>query len=323
MEIKSISELAEGALLGLAVGDALGVPVEFTSREERRRDPVTGMRAGGTWQQPAGTWSDDSSLSFCLAEALCRPLFDPDDLGPLFLAWYREGRWTAHGKYFDIGGTTGEALQRIAAGVRPIRAGSTDERSNGNGALMRIMPLAFTLREEPDPIIRWTMTRRVTSVTHGHIRAAMASFLLVEYALFLLEGLEPREAYSRFCGTILKKLQDLELPFDEILHFDHILSGVLADMPEEDIRSGGYVVHTLEAALWCLLHEEHYRDAVLKAVNLGGDTDTTAAVCGGLAGLAWGTASIPGEWLETLARREDIRTLARRLGTQAPGILSG
>jgi len=315
MDTTPLPLLAEGALLGLAVGDALGVPVEFTSREERRRDPVTGMRAGGTWGQEAGTWSDDSSLSFCLAEALCRPLFDPYDLGPLFLAWYREGYWTAHGRLFDIGETTEYALQRIAAGAEPVGAGPTDVNSNGNGALMRILPLAFALREETDPIIRYTLTRRVAAVTHGHMRSAIGCFLLLEYAAILIEGLPPDEAYRRFCREAPVLLQELELPSDETDHYHRVLSGRLPGLPEEDIASSGYVVDTLEAALWCLLTETNYRDAVLKAVNLGKDTDTTAAVCGGLAGLAWGAAAIPAEWLDALARREDIRALARRLGS--------
>ncbi|MGB4437301.1 MAG: ADP-ribosylglycohydrolase family protein, partial [Acetomicrobium sp.] len=131
-----------GGLLGLCIGDALGVPVEFQSREKLKRNPVKDMMGYGTHNQPPGTWSDDSSLAFCLAESLCNG-FDLQDIADKFVKWMYEGYWTPWGKAFDVGHTTQIAISRLKKGVDPLESGPTDERSNGNGSLMRILPLIF------------------------------------------------------------------------------------------------------------------------------------------------------------------------------------
>ena len=186
MRILSLPEAARAALLGLAVGDALGVPVEFQSRSARRADPVTGMRAYGTHQQPAGTWSDDASLSFCLAETLARPgalAAAPDlaDFARRSVNWLDHGYWTAHGETFDVGNATREAIDRLRRNAGPPeRAGSTHETANGNGALMRILPLAFHPTWQPGGGALaecWALTRPVCSVTHGHGRSTAGCFL--------------------------------------------------------------------------------------------------------------------------------------------------
>lgn len=302
------------ALLGLAVGDALGVPVEFQSRAARRQDPVVHMRAYGTHHQPAGTWSDDASLTFCLAEAIADG-YTVGKLAENCCRWYYKNFWTPHGFVFDIGITTREALQKLKANPDLILAGGTDEYSNGNGALMRILPLAF-YQEQAQPAARFQLIREASAVTHGHIRSAVACWLYLEMARHLRAGLAPAEAYARLCAEAPAQLRELRVPESEIAQFDYLLTGQLADLPVQVIRSGGYVLHTLEASLWCLLRHETYAETVLAAVNLGDDTDTTGAVTGGLAGLCYGEAAIPPEWLQVLARRPDIEDLAHRMAKQ-------
>ena len=136
------------ALLGLATGDALGVPVEFLPRKALDANPVTGMRAFGAHRQPAGTWSDDSSLTFCLAEMLCKG-YDLNELARLFVAWKEDAYWTAHGEVFDIGIATSAAIYQLQQGVSPVLAGGDTEESNGNGSLMRILPLLFYIKDKP------------------------------------------------------------------------------------------------------------------------------------------------------------------------------
>ena len=301
------------ALLGLAVGDALGVPVEFQSRAARRHDPVVHMRAYGTHHQPAGTWSDDASLTFCLAEAIADG-YTVGKLAENCCRWYCQNLWTPHGAVFDIGITTREAIQRLKADDGLILAGGTDEYSNGNGALMRILPLAFHQTELPLKE-RFQLIAEASAVTHGHIRSAVACFLYLEVARHLRAGLAPAEAYAQLCAVAPAQLRELQIPAAEITQFDYLLTGRLVDFPVQVIRSGGYVLHTLEASLWCLLRYQTFTETVLVAVNLGDDTDTTGAVTGGLAGLWYGEAAIPAEWLAVLARRADIEDLARRMTT--------
>ena len=314
---------ARAALLGLAVGDALGVPVEFLSRAARLKDPVTDMRAFGTHHQPAGTWSDDSSLTFCLAESLARPggrSGEPNlaDFAQRSINWLDNSYWTAHGKTFDVGNTTRTAINRLRHGTTPTAAGPRSEEDNGNGALMRILPLAFheTWRAKKlDLNAAWQLTEDVASVTHGHPRSTLGCLLYLLVARGLLAGLTPTDAFLQ-----MRQLADYWLengnnrPVSEVKYYQWwVLSGTLPDQPESKIASSGYVVHTLEAALWCLLRHDSYAATVLAAVNLGDDTDTTGAVAGGLAGLAYGEAGIPAEWLAVLARRADIENLAARL----------
>ena len=296
-------------LMGLCVGDALGVPVEFTSRAERVKSPVTTMLGYGTWNQPPGTWSDDSSLSFCLAECLCRG-YSLDAIANSFWRWYKEAYWTPRGDVFDIGQTTHTAIMRLKQGVVPHQAGGKVENNNGNGSLMRILPMAYCHRN----LTLGELLARVhdvSAITHAHARSQMACGIYISIAVALLEGADLQTAY-------LQALQDIQTIYTvrefllEKPHFGRILSGEIAEVPVEEINSGGYVIDTLESSLWCLLNSSSYSEAVLKAINLGGDTDTTAAVTGGLAGIYYGVENIPQKWMNQIARRQDIIYLAER-----------
>ena len=306
-----------GGLWGAVIGDALGVPVEFRGREERRRDPVTGMRGYGTFNQPPGTWSDDTSLILCTVESLIHG-FNTADMGELFRKWYNEARWTAHGKVFDVGISTRSALGRMNKGIKPELAGDSDDRSNGNGSLMRILPVALYSAHFPVAEVLKNV-HRVSSLTHRHPRSQMACGFYCLVAVALVNGVGPDEAYrsgiDKFLTNYSKAPYSKELP-----QFSRIFSGSTPDLLETDIRSGGYVVETLEASLWSFLTTSSFSDAVLKAVNLGGDTDTTGCVTGGLAGIYYGVGTIPEEWTNQVARREKLHNLFDLFAASLPSI---
>ncbi|MFY7786424.1 MAG: ADP-ribosylglycohydrolase family protein [Thermoflexibacteraceae bacterium] len=299
------------ALMGIAVGDALGVPVEFMSRSSLDRRPVSTMQEYGTHHQPQGTWSDDSSLAFCLAESLCKG-YDTQDIAEWFVAWYFEGKWTPHGRVFDAGRITIEAIRRLKNGTKPTEAGGGSEDDNGNGGLMRILPLVFYLQDFTTEQ-RYLYVKEVASITHKHIRSVIACFVYIEYALCLLKGDNKETAYQNICKEVSFFLKHIAISSNELSNFKHIFNGGLPMMSRQLIHSSGYVLHTLEAALWCVLTSSSYSETVLKAVNLGEDTDTTAAVAGGLAGMLYGFDNIPQEWRNVIVKQDLIIDLANRL----------
>ncbi|WP_313504589.1 ADP-ribosylglycohydrolase family protein [Kaistella carnis] len=301
----------KSALFGVAVGDVLGVPVEFKSRENILQNPVTDMIGYGTYNLPPGTFSDDSSMTFCLAEALTHD-FDLNQIAQNFVKWYHENFWAARGEVFDIGIATREAINKIAQGKQPEFAGSTDASSNGNGSLMRILPLLFYIKDLPISE-RYEITKKVSSITHGHIRSVISCFYYLEFAREILLGKDKFEIYQKLQTEIPEFLNSLSIDQYEISFFDRLLKADISELAEHEISSSGYVLHSLEASIWCLLTTDNYRDATLKAVNLGEDTDTTSAITGGLAGLLYGFDTIPENWVEQLARNEDIEDLAERL----------
>jgi ADP-ribosylglycohydrolase len=302
-------EMVTSGILGLAVGDALGVPVEFHDREFLRRDPVTGVRGFGSHNQPAGTWSDDTALALCLAESLCQAGIDYHDQAKRFIGWMLRNEWTPHGEVFDIGHATRQAIMRLDRGAVPTEAGPTDERSNGNGSLMRILPLAIYLAHAP-PDERIEMAMTCSRLTHGHPRSQLACAMYVEFAAALIRGSELSAAFSAAQAVIASVVAD-RFP-GEKKPFARLLSQGLELLAESEISGSGYVLHCLEASLWCSLNAQSYESGVLRAVNLGEDTDTTGAVTGGLLGLRFGLQAIPPEWIQTLARKSDIFNLCQR-----------
>lgn len=301
----------KSVLFGVAIGDALGVPFEFKSRQSVKQNPAKDMIGYGTHNQPTGTFSDDTSLTLCVAEALTEE-FDLSTIGQNFVKWCYDGYWTARGDVFDIGIATRNAIDRLARGVKPELAGGYEGKDNGNGSLMRILPLLFYLIDKPIEK-RFEITKQVSSITHGHIRSVISCFYYLEFARLLLEKKDKFDAYTELQKVLSKHLTSLSTPLTQVAIFDRLLKAKIYELTEEEIASSGYVLHTLEASIWCLLTTNSYKDAVLKAVNLGDDTDTTGAVTGGLAGLLYGLDSIPKEWLDKLARRDDIDDLAERL----------
>ncbi len=293
-----------GGLYGSLVGDALGVPVEFKPRADREADPVTGMRDYGTHGQPVGTWSDDGALLLCSVESLIEKGFDTEDMGARFVRWCSLGHWTAHGTVFDIGIATRKALRLIEQGCPAELAGGQDQYDNGNGSLMRILPVALAFYLKDETLFR-SHLERASAITHGHARARMACTFYGLMVRALMHGLDPQaalyQAQACFAGIYEKS--------DEFSHFATVMQHTLSTLPESQIGSGGYVMETLTAALWCLLTTSSFSECVLKAVNLGDDTDTTGCVAGGLAGVYYGLDAVPEDWQTKLPQQENLHHL--------------
>lgn len=300
MAAQQTVEQARTVFYGFVVGDALGVPVEFKTRDTYT---VTDMQGYGTFDQPPGTWSDDTSLTLALMEHLaegsdCAALMDK------FLAYFQQGYLTPYGHCFDIGVATQEAIERYRGGASLDEIGGDDERSNGNGALMRIAPLALWLKEA-DIHTLFEQVSLYTSLTHAHPRSVVASVLYVYLLRELLAGRpltealqNTREAAEAHLATGSDCAQEYER------HFRAAMSPALWERDRSQIRSSGYVVDSFEAALWCLGTSTSYSEAVLKAVNLGTDTDTVAAITGPLAGAVFGLDDRAERWMGQLANRE-------------------
>jgi ADP-ribosylglycohydrolase len=300
-----------GGLWGSLVGDALGVPVEFKDRATVQADPVKDMHGFGTHHQPAGTWSDDSSLLLCSTDGLLRHEFDSKDMGMRFVQWYQEGLWTPHGKVFDIGIATSRSLARIKSGVPAELAGGDDTFSNGNGSLMRILPVALRFADLPVAQLL-DRVHRASAITHQHPRSQMACGCFTLVARELLLGKAVPNAFADAIAAFRAYYEPDPSWGVEIGQFQLLLAQDLARQPEHAIASDGYVIHTLTASLWCLLTTSSFAACVLKAVNLGGDTDTTGCVAGGLAGVHYGLDAIPQKWRHALARHDDVRSLFER-----------
>lgn len=279
------------AIMGLVVGDALGVPVEFKARGTFHVDDMIGY---GTYNQPPGTWSDDSSLTLATMESIVRMgKIDPADMMNNFsVEWYYKGEFTPYGKVFDVGSTTKAAIRRFHCGIEPLKCGLNHYKHNGNGSLMRILPLALF----PSSLYE---VDEVSSLTHSHEISKRACRLYVGTAEQLLKGKSISDCLS-YSGIWVREFERIPKIYK---------------LNRDEIRSSGYVVDTLEAALWCVYNTNTYRDCVLEAVNLGGDTDTIAAVAGGLAGIVYGCggeSGIPDEWIAQIARKDWISDLCER-----------
>ena len=305
------AKIVKGMLLGLATGDALGVPVEFEFREDLRNNHVVNMRSGGSWGQDAGTWSDDTSMTIAAMESISRlKKIDYRDVMENFLKWYERDAFTATDECFDIGNTTRAAIVRFSRKILPpTKCGSTEINSNGNGSLMRILPATLYLYTKGNGKLNadaLEIIHEFSALTHGHIISKMACGIYSLIAAQILNGKNISEAFS----AGMTDAQNFYGADDTFKKFSRLCNENFAALPEDKISSSGYVLDTLEAALWCLLNTDDYKSLALKAVNLGGDTDTIGAIAGGLAGIFYGAEAIPAEWLATLKRRDYLEKIA-------------
>lgn len=296
----------KSAICGLVVGDALGVPVEFKTREYLEENPVTGMMGHGTYDQPKGTWSDDTSLTLATMQSIVnKNAIDLEDIMNEFLLYVEESKYCQY-EVFDYGNTTIEAIIRFKSGFPIGECGGRGDMDNGNGSLMRILPLAFI------PGITYKEIEEVSGLTHAHPKSKISCVLYVEIAKSMLENdLEISEHIKGACEKIREHYSDSDYlkDFEDIFEMDF------------DVREGrSYVIKTLEAVLYCLLETENYRDAVLKAVNLGRDTDTVAAITGGLAGIYYGYDGIPPEWIADIPQMDYVFKLCDDYGNFCLGL---
>lgn len=287
----------KAGICGFVIGDALGVPVEFSSRKTLQKNPVKTITGYGTYNMPPGTYSDDTSMTLATMSSICnKKTIDYEDIQSEFLEWLLNGKYTQYGETFDYGNTTYESLLRFKNGFEALNCGGISERDNGNGSLMRILPLAFIHDIDYETI------ENISSLTHGHLRSKIACVFYVELAKSMIsDNATIKEHIKIACDKIRKHYKDSE----ELKHFERIFN----DNLKENIKSSGYVIDTLESVIYCLETTDNYKDSVLKAVNLGGDTDTIAAVCGGLSGIYYGFDSIPIDWLNQIPKIEEVLSL--------------
>lgn len=357
-------------ITGFVVGDALGVPVEFKKRKELKEIPVTDMEEFGTYNQPAGTWSDDSSMTLCTLDSLCNGL-DYEDIMDKFSEWLLYGDYTPYKEVFDVGTSTSRAIMNYGRKLSPIQCGGKTEYDNGNGSLMRMLPIAFytwelyhcspynqqrkqkTKQEQVEIKNREIKTEEMKAeeirieeintqkidvketnteqeeiqiihnssrMTHAHVRSLIACGIYVKVVHEVISKLYCQEKKVKDELNIaieigIKKAkafyqQDLEYK-KELEFYRRVDTSILKNL-EEDIKSSGYVVDTLEAVLWCLLTTKSFEQCVLKAVNLGEDTDTITAIAGGIAGIYYGYESIPKKWIEKIAAYDKIKEICSR-----------
>ena len=303
-------------IFGVIVGDALGCPVQFESREKVAEHPVTGMRGYGTFNLPAGSWTDDSSLTLALLSSIA-------DTGGMnlkhimdnFVDWLEHGAFTPYGYAYDIGFGTETAILNYERIGNPLICGGNSEQNNGNGSLMRIMPAclyccAKGMGEEE----RIKAIHAVGSLTHAHIRSNIACGLYCFMTDAVLNGE----------GSLIRRLQNgLDAGFacyekaqtdpDELKHYARLRDlAAFRQTSAEEIQGSGYVVETLEAVVWALITTESFGEALLKVVNLGRDTDTTGAIAGGLAALYYGYDAIPQAWVNEIKKKEWIEELCEK-----------
>lgn len=316
----------KAVMIGHAVGDALGVPVEFASREELKINPVKEMMGNGTYPMPAGSWSDDTSMALCALDALDGEKISFDKVMINFGRWYYKNEFTPTGKMFDVGNTCSLAIDNYFLNNKGwAECGLIDECSNGNGSLMRIHPFAlYTFQLDTNVKTKIEIIELASALTHAHPRSKMACGI---YTFVLWELLDDTKKHQGK-EAIRRGLRNARKYYGgspEFKFFSSKLCRQIADIghiwedpdtyhraTEEDIKSDGYVVHSLEAAIWCLYRTNSYKDCVLQAVNLGDDTDTIAAIAGGLAGAMYGYNAIPEEWRNTLIKREYIEELCEK-----------
>ena len=291
-------ERYEGCMLGLAIGDAIGTTVEFMPRGSF--EPLDDMIGGGPFNLAKGQWTDDTSMALCLAHSLVEcGGFDPLDQMKRYLMWREEGYMSSKDNAFDIGGTTGDALDEFSVTGNPY-CGPSEISASGNGSLMRLAPIPLYFRQERELAIK--MAGESSRTTHGSILCIEACRL---FGAMLLDSLSGESKESILLGHGLKDIASEEI--------SEIADGAYFEKPISSIRGTGYVVESLEAALWCFRNTDSFKEAVLLAANLGDDADTTAAICGQIAGAYYGIGGIPQTWIDHIHHGRQIKRIAKKL----------
>jgi len=302
-------------IIGFAIGDAMGVPFEFKSKKEILDNPVIKMVGEGTHNMPKGTWSDDTSMVIATLDSIIKTKkINYDDMAKHFCDWMEDGKYTATDKVFDIGKTTRLALGTFIdyEKTNAIYCGENSMYTNGNGSLMRILPLAyyFLYQEVSErEIIR--ITQKVSSITHAHEISIMGCYIYIHFIILLLKGFSKEDAYKGI------KMIDYHQLFtqDTINEYSRVLEEELDKIEERNIYPSGYVVATLEAVLWTVMNTNNYKDAILTSICFGGDTDTIGALTGGATGILYGYDDIPNEWLNNILRLDYLLDITNKYST--------
>ncbi|MBR2833606.1 MAG: ADP-ribosylglycohydrolase family protein [Bacilli bacterium] len=296
----------KGSYYGFIVGDAMGVPLEFEERRKLLENPVTKMEGNRSYDVPKGSWSDDSSMMIATMDSIIsKSEIDYDDLMSKFSEWISYSKYTAVDEVFDIGRTTLRAIVRFQDGISSLECGLEGENYNGNGSLMRMIPIAFyaSVKElcESDII---DLVFNVSSLTHRHEISKLGCYIFVRYVMFLLDGFDKYKSYE-----LIKKLDYSFVPFDVYDRYARVLKENIMDNPVEEIKSSSYVIDTLEAVLWCVGNTSNFSTAIIGSINLGGDTDTIGALTGSIAGIIYGYDDIPKDWLGDLQKQDYLKLM--------------
>lgn len=304
-----VRDRQRGCLLGLAIGDALGAAVEFQTPGSF--EPVTDFRPGGPHNLGAGEWTDDTSMALALADSIADVGWDLDDQAQRYVDWWRGGRYSSNGRVFDIGITTSAALLRFIETGDARRCGPTDEHSSGNGSIMRLAPVPIAYHrcfpEQLDLLVNRAIESSLPTHASPQCLSSCRYFALIVAGL--INGLERDEVLSADWEP-LRQIRVAEELHTEVLE---VALGSFRRRRPPEIVGSGYVVKSLEAALWAFHRADNFGEAVLAAVNLGDDADTTGAVCGQLAGAYWGDRGIPEKWKQGLAELELIEQILTAL----------
>lgn len=314
--LKKREETIKASLFGFFIGDALGVPVEFIDRSFLKKNHITDMGEYGTHDQPKGTWSDDSSMVLATIDGVLKsniPDIDYEKIMKNFLQWKQEGMFTPFHQVFDIGTSTSSALSVYQQHVNHndsgnVICGTGEISSNGNGSLMRILPISLYLYylgvDYSQPQF-FNVIKTISSMTHSHIYSILGCYIYSIYVSELLKGHDKFRAYNNLQNVCKEQHQFKEMKevYGRIIYTD------LSKLKESDIKSSGYVVDSLEASIWAVLTSKSFKEAVLKAVNLGDDTDTIGALTGALAGIIFGYDCIPKKWMNNLQKKEYLNEI--------------
>lgn len=297
-------------IIGLAIGDAIGVPIEFVNRKILLQKPVTQMLEYGSHKVPKGCWSDDTSMTLTTMDSIInKKNIDVNDIADRFLKWFRNAEYTATGQVFDIGRTTLQALAKYELKIDIAnKCGENTEFSNGNGSLMRILPIAyycFYKHLNNKEIVK--IVSDISSITHRHQLSILGCYIYVRFAIELLKGKSRKVAYRN-----IKKLDYTDFPEEVVNKYERILKKNISKYGLEEIKSTGYVVDTLEATLWVFMNTKTYNEAIIGAINLGDDTDTIGACVGGLAGIYYGIDNIKSEWKQNILKYDYIIDLCNK-----------
>lgn len=295
---KKDEDKIKGAIIGAIVGDASGVPFEFMKSEDIDIKKINKIQNGGKWQQPIGSWSDDSSMVLCTMESLCKG-YNYQDIGDTFVKWAYEGYLTPFGITYDIGSTVSASLRKIR---KKDYSGIDDEDKCGNGSLMRIMPIVFYIDKHPE-INKYQMIKEVSSLTHSNMLCVIGCAIYVELALNLLTGQDKEDAYKNMQESITTEYKDYKLELDK---FAKILNRNICDINFSELSGTGYILDSLESSLYSFMTTNNYKKSIETAISIGIDTDTIACICGGLSGLYYGFDNIPSKWVKLLIKKDDI-----------------
>ena len=299
---------SKNGIIGLAIGDAMGVPLEFCARQKLMQSPTTEMLGYGSHNVLKGSWSDDTSMTLATLHSIIeKGKIDTNDMADKFLKWFRNSEYTPDNETFDIGRTTLQALAKYELKLDDAsNCGGFSEYDNGNGSLMRILPVTYycyskKLTEQEI----YEIVKKVSSITHRHEISIMGCFIYVIYGIELLNNKNLTQAYKN-----IKKIKyDKYFSRDTIRRYERILKDNINKYSLDEIKSSGFVVDTLEATLWVLLNTNSYNQAIIGAINLGDDTDTVGACVGGLAGIYYGQDSINQNWKNDLLKFNYINNL--------------